>query len=194
MRAVANVVWMSVWGVVLLAGCANLQGMPGASSGNQNDFITDSDEPDARRRARLRVELATGYFEQGQTKIALDEIKQALTTDPTYVEAFNLRGLVYMRLNDDEKTVTAMDVLVPGIGEVIGGAQREERMDQLLANMKSHNLKPEDYWWYLELRRYGSVPHAGFGMGIERVVAWVCGLDHVRETIPFARTLHRIYP
>jgi type IV pilus assembly protein PilF len=100
MRAVANVFWMSVWGTVLLAGCANPQSMPGASSGNQNDFITDSDEPDSRRRARLRVELATGYFEQGQTKVALDEIKQALATDPSYVEAYNLRGLVYMRLND----------------------------------------------------------------------------------------------
>ena len=101
MRAVANVFWMSVcWSAVLLAGCANFQGIPGASSGNQNEFITDSDEPDQRRRARLRVELATGYFEQGQTKVALDEIKQALVTDPSYVEAYNLRGLVYMRLND----------------------------------------------------------------------------------------------
>ncbi len=101
MKAVANVFCMALWGAVLLAGCAGgPQGVLGASSGNHNDFITESDEPDARRRARLRIELATGYFEQGQTRIALDEIKQALATDPGYVEAYNLRGLVYMRLND----------------------------------------------------------------------------------------------
>jgi len=94
----------------------------------------------------------------------------------------------YMRLNDDEKTVTAMDVLVPGIGEVIGGAQREERMDQLLANMKSHNLKPEDYWWYVDLRRYGSVPHAGFGLGFERLLMFLTGVSNIRDVIPFART------
>lgn len=100
MRRIANVFWMSAcWAAVLLAGCANHQGIPGAS-GNPNDFVTDSDEPDQRRRARLRLELATGYFEQGQTKVALDEIKQSLVTDPTFVDAYNLRGLVYMRLND----------------------------------------------------------------------------------------------
>jgi len=94
----------------------------------------------------------------------------------------------YMRLNDDGKTVTAMDVLVPGIGEVIGGAQREERMDQLLANMKSHNLRPEDYWWYVDLRRYGSVPHAGFGLGFERLLMFLTGVSNIRDVIPFART------
>lgn len=100
MRRIAKVFWMSVcWSAVLLAGCASPQGLPGAS-GNPNDFVTESDEPDQRRRARLRVELAAGYFEQGQTKVALDEIKQALATDPTFVDAYNLRGLVYMRLND----------------------------------------------------------------------------------------------
>lgn len=100
MKPLLHIVWMTLFGIILVAGCASPQGVLGASSGNPNDFITDSDEPEARRRARLRVELASGYFEQGQTKVALDEIKQALTTDPSYVEAFNLRGLVYMRLND----------------------------------------------------------------------------------------------
>ncbi|PWU10773.1 MAG: asparagine--tRNA ligase [Verrucomicrobia bacterium] len=94
----------------------------------------------------------------------------------------------YMRLNDDGKTVTAMDVLVPGIGEVIGGAQREERLDQLQENMKYHKLKPEDYWWYLDLRRYGTVPHAGFGLGFERLLMFLTGVQNIRDVIPFART------
>ncbi|MFZ2295398.1 MAG: type IV pilus biogenesis/stability protein PilW [Polaromonas sp.] len=100
MRRIASVLLMSVcWGAVLLAGCVSQQGIPGAS-GNANEFVTDSDESDQRRRARLRLELAAGYFEQGQTRVALDEIKQSLATDPTFVDAYNLRGLVYMRLND----------------------------------------------------------------------------------------------
>ena len=94
----------------------------------------------------------------------------------------------YMRLNDDQKTVTAMDVLVPGIGEVIGGAQREERMEQLLENMKFHKLKSEDYWWYLDLRKYGTVPHAGFGLGFERLLMFLTGVSNIRDVIPFART------
>ena len=94
----------------------------------------------------------------------------------------------YMRLNDDGKTVTAMDVLVPGIGEVIGGAQREERLDQLLDNLKFHDLKPEDYWWYVDLRRYGTVPHAGFGLGFERLVMFLTGVSNIRDVTPFART------
>jgi asparaginyl-tRNA synthetase len=94
----------------------------------------------------------------------------------------------YMRLNDDQKTVTAMDVLVPGIGEVIGGAQREERLEQLLENMKFHNLKPEDYWWYVDLRKYGTVPHAGFGLGFERLLMFLTGVSNIRDVIPYART------
>jgi asparaginyl-tRNA synthetase len=94
----------------------------------------------------------------------------------------------YMRLNDDQKTVTAMDVLVPGIGEVIGGAQREERLDQLQENMKFHKLRPEDYWWYTDLRKYGTVPHAGFGLGFERLLMFLTGVSNIRDVIPFART------
>ncbi len=94
----------------------------------------------------------------------------------------------YMRQNDDGKTVTAMDVLVPGIGEIIGGAQREERLDQLLENMRRHNLRPEDYWWYCDLRRYGTVPHAGFGLGFERLLMLLTGVSNIRDVIPFART------
>lgn len=94
----------------------------------------------------------------------------------------------YMRLNDDEKTVTAMDLLVPGIGEVIGGAQREERLDILRENMRRHNLSEADYGWYADLRRYGTVPHAGFGVGFERLLMFLTGVANIRDVIPFART------
>lgn len=94
----------------------------------------------------------------------------------------------YMRLNDDGKTVTAMDVLVPGIGEIIGGSQREERLDVLLENFKQHDLDAEAYGWYADLRRYGSVPHAGFGLGFERLLMFVTGIANIRDVIPFART------
>ena len=94
----------------------------------------------------------------------------------------------YMRLNDDDKTVTAMDVLVPGIGEIVGGSQREERLDVLLDNFAKHNLNPDTYHWYVDLRRFGSVPHAGFGMGFERMLMFVTGMANIRDVIPFART------
>jgi asparaginyl-tRNA synthetase len=94
----------------------------------------------------------------------------------------------YMRVNDDGKTVRAMDVLVPGVGEIIGGSQREERLDVLEERMKEQGLKPEAYWWYLDLRRYGTVPHAGFGLGLERTVQFVTGMANIRDVIPFPRT------
>lgn len=93
----------------------------------------------------------------------------------------------YMRRNDDGKTVAAMDVLVPRIGEIIGGAQREERGDVLLENMKAAGLSEEEYSWYLDLRRYGSVPHAGFGLGFERAVQFLTGMANIRDVIPFPR-------
>ena len=94
----------------------------------------------------------------------------------------------YMRLNDDDRTVTAMDVLVPGIGEIVGGSQREERLDVLEASMRRHKLDPKDYGWYLDLRRFGTVPHAGFGLGFERMLMFVTGVSNIRDVIPFART------
>ncbi len=94
----------------------------------------------------------------------------------------------YMRVNDDETTVRAMDVLVPKVGEIIGGSQREERLDVLTARMREQNLHPEDYWWYLELRQFGTVPHAGFGLGLERAVQFVTGMTNIRDVIPFPRT------
>ena len=101
---------------------------------------------------------------------------------PREIKAF------YMRLNDDEKTVAAMDVLAPGIGEIIGGSQREERLDVLDARMAASHLDQHHYAWYRDLRRYGSVPHAGFGLGFERTVSYITGLNNVRDVIPFPRT------
>jgi asparaginyl-tRNA synthetase len=105
-----------------------------------------------------------------------------LTDYPAEIKAF------YMRLNPDGKTVAAMDVLVPGVGEIIGGSQREERYDVLLRRMKESGLDPEHYWWYLDLRRFGTVPHAGFGLGLERVVHFITGMQNIRDVIPFPRT------
>jgi asparaginyl-tRNA synthetase len=94
----------------------------------------------------------------------------------------------YMRLNDDSKTVTAMDLLVPGIGEIVGGSQREERLEALEQNMRRHKMDPADYKWYLDLRRYGSAPHSGFGLGFERMLMFITGVSNIRDVIPFART------
>jgi asparaginyl-tRNA synthetase len=94
----------------------------------------------------------------------------------------------YMRQNDDGLTVAAMDVLVPGIGEIIGGSQREERPGRLAAAMAHHQLNPADYWWYTDLRKYGTVPHAGYGMGFERLLMFVTGFGNIRDVIPFSRT------
>lgn len=95
----------------------------------------------------------------------------------------------YMRLNDDGKTVAAMDLLVPGVGEIIGGSQREERLDVLLNRMKECGLKEEDYWWYVNLRRYGGTRHAGFGLGFERIVMYLTGVSNIRDVIPYPRTV-----
>ena len=106
-----------------------------------------------------------------------------LTDYPKEIKAF------YMRLNDDGKTVAAADLLVPGIGELIGGSQREEREDVLLARMKEMNLKPEDYKWYLDLRRYGGTVHSGYGLGFERMIMYLTGISNIRDVIPFPRTV-----
>ena len=94
-----------------------------------------------------------------------------------------------MRLNDDGKTVAAMDLLVPGVGEIIGGSQREERLDLLEKRIEEMGMDKEDYWWYLELRKYGSVKHAGFGLGFERAIMYITGMSNIRDVIPFPRTV-----
>lgn len=109
--------------------------------------------------------------------------KPVFVTDyPREIKAF------YMRLNDDGKTVAAMDMLVPGIGELIGGSQREERLDVLMQSLEFFKLKPEDYSWYLDLRRYGGTKHCGFGLGFERLVMYVTGVANIRDVLPFPRT------
>ena len=91
-------------------------------------------------------------------------------------------------MNEDRKTVRAMDVQLPKLGEIIGGSQREENYDILLKRLKDSNLDPEEYWWYLDLRRFGSAPHSGFGLGFERLVQFVTGMENIRDVIPFPRT------
>lgn len=109
--------------------------------------------------------------------------KPVFVTDyPKDIKAF------YMRLNDDGKTVAACDLLVPGIGEIIGGSQREERLDVLKERMAEMGLKEEDYWWYLELRKYGGVAHSGYGLGFERMIMYVTGMSNIRDVLPFPRT------
>ncbi|MDF5727420.1 MAG: asparagine--tRNA ligase [Rhizonema sp. PD38] len=109
--------------------------------------------------------------------------KPAIVTDyPAQIKAF------YMRLNEDENTVRAMDILAPKIGEIIGGSQREERLEVLERRITDQGLKTEDLWWYLDLRRYGTVPHAGFGLGFERLVQFMTGMGNIRDVIPFPRT------
>ena len=101
---------------------------------------------------------------------------------PKEIKAF------YMRINDDERTVAAMDLLVPGVGEIIGGSQREERPDKLKQRIKERGLRVEDYSWYLDIRKYGGTPHAGFGLGLERVLMYITGMENIRDVIPFPRT------
>ena len=109
--------------------------------------------------------------------------KPVFVTDyPKDIKAF------YMRLNDDGKTVAACDLLIPGVGEIIGGSQREERLDVLTARMKELGLKEEDYWWYLDLRKYGGVKHAGYGLGFERIIMYITGMGNIRDVLPFPRT------
>ena len=110
--------------------------------------------------------------------------KPVFVTDyPKDIKAF------YMRQNDDGKTVAAMDLLVPGVGEIIGGSQREERYDLLVARMHELGLKEKDYWWYLDLRKYGGTKHCGFGLGFERLIMYMTGIQNIRDVIPFPRTV-----
>jgi len=103
---------------------------------------------------------------------------------PKEIKAF------YMRVNEDNRTVAAMDLLVPGVGEIIGGSQREERLDVLTQKIIDNGMDPEDYWWYLELRKYGGTKHAGYGLGFERAIMYITGMSNIRDVIPFPRTVN----
>ena len=109
--------------------------------------------------------------------------KPVFVTDyPKEIKAF------YMRLNDDGKTVAAVDLLVPGVGEIIGGSQREERYDELVKKIEANGMTKEDYWWYMDLRKYGGTRHAGFGLGFERLVMYLSGMANIRDVLPYPRT------
>ena len=101
---------------------------------------------------------------------------------PAKIKAF------YMRLNEDGKTVRAMDILFPGIGEIVGGSQREERLDVLEKRIEELDIDDKELWWYLDLRKYGSVKHSGFGLGLERLILFITGMNNIRDVIPFPRT------
>lgn len=150
--------------------------------------LTYSEAIDILENAKDKFEYPVSWGVDLQTEheryLAENHFKKPviLTDYPRSIKAF------YMRDNEDGKTVAAMDILVPKIGELIGGSQREERKEQLLNKIKEFNLPPEEYSWYLELREFGSVPHAGFGLGFERLVQFVTGMENIRDVIPFPRT------
>jgi asparaginyl-tRNA synthetase len=143
-------------------------------------------ESPAYKKKKFQYEVNWGIDLQSEHERYLVEKhfkKPVIVTGyPEQIKAF------YMRMNDDGKTVAAMDILAPGIGEIVGGSQREERLDKLIARMQKMHVPVEDMQWYLDTRRFGSVPHAGFGLGFERMVQFVTGMTNIRDVIPFART------
>ncbi|XP_068649508.1 asparagine--tRNA ligase, chloroplastic/mitochondrial-like [Aristolochia californica] len=157
----------------------------------EKDFVqlTYSDAIELLSKAKKKFEFPVNWgcdlqseHERYITEDAFGGCPVIIRDYPKDIKAF------YMRQNDDEKTVAAMDLLVPRVGELIGGSQREERLDFLENRLSELNLNKESYWWYLDLRRYGSVPHAGFGLGFERLVQFATGIDNIRDAIPFPRT------
>jgi len=150
---------------------------------------TEAVEKIKQRMPRFEWGQDLGYEEE---KVLTDEFDSPffVTRYPKGVKAF-----YHMPDPKDPRVTLSVDLLAPeGYGEITGGGQRTHITEQLLARIKEENLNPDDYKWYTELRRFGTVPHSGFGMGIERVVAWVCGLEHIRDAIPFPRLINRIYP
>lgn len=146
---------------------------------------------DPELKTQLDIEWGMDFGSPHETELTkLYDRPIMVTHYPAQVKAF------YMKKDpSNQKLAKCVDVLAPeGYGEIIGGAQREDDLNALEQEIKNHGLKKKDFAWFLDLRKYGTVPHAGFGMGLERAVAWVCGLNHLRETIPFARTLDRLYP
>ena len=155
-----------------------------------NDFVrisyTDAVEELQKSGRNFEFPVSWGVDLQSEHERYLTEeayrLPLIVTDYPASIKPF------YMRVNDDTTTVAAMDILVPGIGEIVGGSQREERYDVLLGRMQEVGIDEEEYQWYLDLRRYGSTPHSGFGLGFERLVQFITGMHNIRETIPFPRT------
>ncbi len=141
---------------------------------------------DAAKTHKFDFPVSWGADLQTEHERFLAEVyfkRPTIVTDyPKEIKSF------YMKLNEDNKTVRAMDVLVPGVGELIGGSQREENFDKLSKRMSDLNMDPANYWWYMDLRKYGSVPHSGFGLGFERAVMYISGMSNIRDVIPFPRT------
>lgn len=155
---------------------------------NQFERITYTDAIALLDKATVKFEYPVSWgadLQSEHERYLAEQLfkKPTIVTDyPAGIKAF------YMRLNEDGETVRAMDVLAPKIGEIIGGSQREERLDVLQQRMQAQGLNPEDLWWYLDLRRYGTVPHAGFGLGFERLVQFMTGMANIRDVIPFPRS------
>lgn len=141
-------------------------------------------KPYKKKKFKFDVEWGIDLQSEHERYLVEKEFKSPviLTDYPADIKAF------YMRQNDDDKTVAAMDVLFPGIGEIVGGSQREERMDVLKRKCADFNIPEEEIWWYMDTRRFGSVPHAGFGLGFERMIMFVTGMTNIRDVIPFPRT------
>ena len=148
-------------------------------------YISPSSKKNKKGKFVYQIDEWGVDFQSEHEKYLVEKVfkKPVVITDyPKKIKAF------YMRQNDDGETVRAMDVLMPGIGEVIGGSQREERLDYLIQRMNEMDIPKEELWWYLDLRRFGTVPHSGFGLGFERLVQFTTGMSNIRDVIPFPRT------
>jgi asparaginyl-tRNA synthetase len=157
-------------------------------AGSGFEVLTYADAVARLERAGKKFEYPVRWGADLQTEHER-YITEELVGKPTFVVDYPMDiKAFYMRVNDDQKTVAAMDLLVPGVGEIIGGSQREERLEVLREQMKRFGLDEESYWWYLDLRRYGGVPHAGFGLGFERALMYITGMQNIRDVTPFART------
>jgi asparaginyl-tRNA synthetase len=146
--------------------------------------ILKNSKPYKKKKFKYPVEWGEDLASEHERFLVEKEFKKPviITDYPASFKAF------YMRQNDDGKTVAAMDILFPGIGEIIGGSQREERLEVLKKKIKDFNIPEEELWWYLDTRKFGTAPHAGFGLGFERMVMFATGMSNIRDVIPFPRT------
>ena len=147
--------------------------------------ILKNSKPNKKKKFKYLISEFGNELQSEHERFLVEKVfkKPVVITDyPKKIKAF------YMRLNDDNKTVRAMDILFPGIGEIIGGSQREERLDVLNKNILDFNIDKQELWWYLETRKFGTCEHSGFGLGLERLVMFITGMKNIRDVIPFPRT------